>query len=112
MIRSVSVFVSLSVYRSLFSLSLTKGHTHARHHAFHLVHLPHHLAHLVELLHKSIYLSYLLARAFGNTLAAAAIYLVRITTLIWGHGVDDSFYAFESIVGYIYIFYSLAYTRY
>src|ERR1044072_7919979 len=74
--------------------------THARHthaHTLEFVHLPHHLAHLVKLLHKGIYICYVLAAAFRYTLAAAAVYHVRVVALVRGHRVDDGLYALKCV---------------
>ena len=52
---------------------------HSRHHPAHrhLVHHLHHVPHLVKLLHKGIHLTDVLATAFGDTLAAAAVHVAR-----------------------------------
>ena len=72
----------------------------------------HHLAGFVKLLDESVDLCYGGAGTFGDALAAACIDDFGTRALGDGHGANDGFDAFKSVVVYVHILDGFAYAGY
>ena len=72
----------------------------------------HHLLHTFELLYEAIDFLNVASRTFDDSSLAAAVEYLWIGSFVWCHRLYDSFDTDKCLVVYVYVFDSLAYSRY